>query len=431
MFRFLPEQASEMAPKVDWIHNIITDLSVFFTVAIVGSMIYFAIRYREKPGRRHETPRIEGSHTLELIWTIVPTIICIFIAYYSVTYYRELRAVPENALTINAWAQKWKWDFQYTDGVKREITGEMVVPVGQPIKVVLRSRDVLHSFFIPAMRVKSDALPTKFTYVSFTPVKTGLYQAFCTEYCGQNHSAMLAKVRVVSQEEYARWVNDDSEQKMKGRVPPEERGKILYQQKGCNACHSLNGTRVVGPSWLKIFGREGKFSDGTAYKADENYIEESIYNPNLHIVEGYPANQMPAYAGQLSKDDIGDIIAFMKTLDGTKTEVVPVAAVVAPAADLEKMSPAEKGKYYYENKLCKTCHTLDGSPLVGPTFKGIYGRHEKMADGSEVVADDAYITESILAPMAKVVAGYPPAMPAGLLTEKEIPDLIEFLKTIK
>ncbi len=430
MFRYLPEQASEMAPKVDWIHNVITDLSVFFTVAIVGSMIYFAIRYREKPGRRHDTPQIEGSHALELIWTIVPTIICIFIGYYSVAYYRELRAVPEHALTINAWGQKWKWDFQYTDGIKREVTGEMVVPVGQPIKVVLRSRDVLHSFFIPSMRVKSDALPGKFTYVSFTPVKTGTYQAFCTEYCGKDHSAMLAKVKVVSQDEYARWSNDDSEQKMKGRVSPEERGKLLYQQKGCNACHALSDTKIVGPSWFKLFGRQGKFTDGTAYKADENYIEESIYNPNLHIVEGYAPNQMPAYTGQLSKDDIGDLIAFIKTIDGSNASAAPVAAV-AVAVDLEKMSPVERGKYYYENKLCKTCHSLDGSPLVGPSLKGSYGRTVKLADGSEVVSDDAYLKESILAPMAKVVAGYPPAMPAGLLTEKEIPDLIEFLKTVK
>jgi cytochrome c oxidase subunit 2 len=430
MFRYLPEQASEMAPKVDWIHNIITDISLFFTVAIVGSMIYFAIRYRERPGKPHPTPRIEGSHTLEMIWTIVPTIICIFIAYYSVVYYKELRAVPENALTINAWAQKWKWDFQYQDGVKRETTGELVVPVGQPIKVVLRSRDVLHSFFIPAMRVKSDALPSKYTYVSFTPVKTGTYQAFCTEYCGNSHSAMLAKLKVVSQDEYNRWINDDSEQKMKSQVKPEERGKLLYQQKGCNACHSLNGTKVIGPTWLKLFGHEGKFTDGTTYKADENYIEESIYNPNLHIVEGYAPNQMPSYTGQLSKDDIGDIIAFMKTLDGSQAEAAPVVPVAA-AVDIEKLSPVERGKYYYENKLCKTCHSLDGSAMVGPTFKGIYGRKEVMTDGSELVADDAYLTESIVAPNAHIVKGYPPAMPAGLLTEKEIPDLIEFLKTVK
>jgi len=433
MFRFLPEQASEVAPKIDWIHNLITDLSLFFTVAIVGAMIYFAIKYRERNGQPHETPQIEGSHLLEIIWTVVPTIISAIVAYYGVIYFWDLRAVPSDAMTINVRAQKWKWDFEYDNG--KSTTGEFYVPVNKPIKLVMRSRDVLHSFFVPSMRVKSDVIPYRYTYVSFKPVKTGTYQTFCTEYCGDWHSGMLAKLHVVSEQEFERWVNDDSEAKLKSMMKPSDRGKVLYQGKGCNACHSLNGTPGVGPSWLKIYKHEGEFADGSKYVADENYIHNSILQPNLQIVKGYAPNIMPSYAGQLVDGEIDDLIAFMKTLDGSNPEA-KAAAAAAPAAatseaDLAKLSPAERGKHWYETKLCATCHSLDGSARVGPTFKGVYGKQHKLTDGSTIVADDAYLKESMLNPMAKVVEGYPPAMPAGLVDEKQAEDLIEFLKTVK
>ena len=167
MFRYLPEQASEIAPKIDWIHNVITDLSVLFTVLIVGSMLYFAIRYRKRDGLDHATPRILGDHKLEIIWTVVPTIISIYIMYYGLIYHKELRTVPKDALTIQVTGQKWFWTFKYENG--KEVNKEFVVPVDTPIKMVMKSRDVIHSFFIPAMRVKRDVLPSQYSYMSFTP----------------------------------------------------------------------------------------------------------------------------------------------------------------------------------------------------------------------------------------------------------------------
>lgn len=433
MFRFLPEQASEIAPKIDWIHNLITDLSVFFTVAIVGTMIYFAIRYRERNGQPHETPRIEGSHLLEVIWTVVPTIISIIVAYYGVVYFWDLRAVPSDALTINVRGQKWKWDFEYDNG--KTTTGEFYVPVNRSVKLVMRSRDVIHSFFVPAMRVKSDVIPFRYTYVSFKPVKTGTYQSYCTEYCGDWHSGMLAKLHVVSEAEFERWLNDDSEAKLKQMMKPSDRGRVLYQQKGCNACHSLNGTPGVGPTWLKMWERKGELADGGTYVADENYLHTAILQPNLQIVKGYAPNVMPSYAGQLTDPEIEDLIAFVKTLDGSSAEAkAPAAAAPAAAssdAELAKMSPAERGKVWYETKLCATCHSLDGSAKVGPTFKGIYGRQVKIAGVGNVTSDDTYLKEAILNPNAKIVEGYPPAMPAGLVDEKQTLDLIEFLKSVK
>ena len=367
MFRYLPEQASDFAHRVDAVNNFITDVSVFFTVAIVGAMIYFAVKYRKKNGVDHETPRIEGDHTLEIIWTVVPTIICVIVGVAGWQVFHEMRNPPANALEINVTGQKWKWDFEYSNGKKS--TTDFVVPVDEPVKLILTSRDVLHSFFIPSMRVKSDAIPKRYTFVWFRPIKTGDYHVFCTEYCGTEHSSMLANLKVVSRAEYERWVNDDSEAAALLRMAPSEVGQQLYTAKGCNACHSLDGAVRTGPTFLKVFGREGKLKGGVSYKVDENYIRESILNPLAKVVEGY-APAMPSFDGQLTEAQIGHIIAFLKTVDGsTPAPKAATAPVVAAAAeDLSKLSPEERGKRIYQDptKMCATCHTIDGSKLVGP-----------------------------------------------------------------
>lgn len=436
MFRFLPEQASEIAPQVDWLNNIITDLSVFFTVAIVGSMLFFAFKYRAKNGINHVTPRIEGSHFLEMVWTVVPTIICVFIGTYGILIFQDLRKVGENPLVINVTAKKWNWTFQYENG--KQLVGEAVIPVDRPVKFVLTSKDVLHSFYVPVMRVKSDAIPDRFTYVTFKPVKTGDYNIFCTEYCGTDHSAMLAKLRVVSLDEYNKWLNDNSSTT---RVSLSEIGASLYNQQGCVACHSIDGSKRVGPTFLKIIQREATCDTGKKYKADEEYIRDSILNPNHHIVDGYPANQMPSFNGILSDEQISAIIAWMRTLDGTTTQA---PATSAPKFQFAKMfgkvdeaqkSPTERGKIIYQSKACIGCHSIDGSKLVGPSWKGLYGRKEKMSDGLEILADDSYIKESILKPNEHIVEGYtsPSSMPPyeGQLSDSDIADVIEFMKTLK
>ena len=433
MFRYLPEQASEVAHKVDFVNNLITDLSVFFTVAIVGSMIYFAIRYRRKDGQDHETPQIHGNNFLEIVWTVVPTIICIFVAWYGVVVFKELRHVPANALEIGVMAQKWKWDFEYENGKKT--VGEIVVPVNRPVKMVMKSRDVLHSFFVPAMRVKMDVIPGRYTYVSFKPIKTGEYNVFCTEYCGKDHWNMLAKLKVVSNAEYDNWLKDNSAELALAASSPAERGAELYMKNGCNACHSLDGAPSVGPTFLKLYGKEGKTTDGAAYKADHEYLQESILYSNKTIVEGYQA-VMPAFEGQLNDDQIGDMIAFIKAQDGTSPAVeieVDEEEDEAAAVDRSSMTPVERGQLIYNEKICVTCHSLDGSKTVGPTFQGLYGRSGTLQGGESYTADDAYIKESILNPQSQVVKDYAPAMPpyAGQLSDEDIADIIEFLKTVK
>jgi len=427
MFNYLPEQASEIAPDVDWLNDLITNLSVFFTVAIVGAMLYFAIRYRRRDGIDHETPRIEGSNLLEIIWTVVPTIVCVFIAYYGVEVYQRMRFDDPNATQIAVWGQKWKWDFEYPNGKKSY--NDFVVPVNRTVKLTMKSHDVLHSFFLPAMRVKKDVIPSIYTTLLFKPVKVGTYQTFCAEYCGKDHSAMLAKLHVVSEAEYERWLNDKSEELAAARISPAELGQKLYVQKGCNACHSLDGSRIVGPSFLKVFGKMEKCEGGSEYMVDENYVHESILNPKAKIVMGF-APVMPSFEGQLTDKEIDALIAFIKSV-----KEPPAAPVVKPQdqAALANMTPAERGKNIYETNLCITCHSLDGSKIVGPSFKGVYGRQEKLTDGSTITVDDAYIKKSVYEPAAQVVEGYPPAMPPyqGKLNDDQIKDVIEFLKTVK
>ncbi len=440
MFRFLPEQASTFAADVDWIHNWITDLSVFFTVAIFGAAVYYAIRYRQKGDKPHPTPAITGDHRLEVIWTVVPTIIIIFIAAEGYLGYKHMRTPPKDTLDINVTAKKWDWTFEYSNGKK--LTDEFVVPVDRPVKIILQSRDVLHSFFIPEMRVKKDAVPGMYTWLWFQPIKTGNYRVFCTEYCGDDHSGMMAQLKVVSRAEYDRWINDRSEEMLKASMTPSKLGRKLYQEKNCNTCHNLTDVRLIGPGFKGLWGKNEALENGETILVDENYIKTSLLNPDQHVVKGYgPKSVMPSQQGLLSDDEISAFIAFIKDLDSVMAEEAasgaPVAmATPAAAVDLTKLTPEERGKAYYSDAakfMCVACHTIDGSPGAGPTFKGLYGRKGTLSDGSSYTADDAYLIESIKNSQAKVVQGFAPAMPVfgDKFTEAEIKDLIAFIKSLK
>lgn len=425
MFRYLPDPASEFAPEVDWIHNLVTDISVFFTVAIVGTMIYFAIKYRRKGGIDHPTPHIEGNIYFEILWTALPTVISAIVAYYGYIGFDKMRNMPQGADTIEIAVEgrKWAWSFTYPNG--KTTVGEFSVPVGKPIKLRITSRDVLHSFFVPGMRTKMDAVPGQYTFQWFRPVKTGPQQVFCTEYCGTNHSGMLATMNVLSEYDYEQWVTQ------KERIgSPADEGKKLYVQQICNSCHTLDGSRLVGPSFLNIYGRKGKFDDGTEYIVDDNYIKESILDPQKHIVEGFPRpSPMLAYQGKLSDIDIENIIAYMKSLKDAPPKVVK------KAQSTENLSPLDYGKVLYKDKACFGCHSIDGSKVVGPSFKGLYKKSGEFEEGGTYVADEAYIKESILNSQKHIVKGFPKPslMPnyEGQLGDREILALIEFIKSVQ
>ena len=311
LFSWMPEQAATWAADVDALNNFITNASVFFTVVITGVMLWFAWKYR-KTSENQETAYITHNAALETVWTVIPSVVVIVVFVYGLMSYKEMRTVPASSIEINVQAWKWRWEFTYPNG--KTTTGELVVPLGEPVRLIMTSNDVIHSFFIPVMRVKEDVYKGNYSYLWFTPTKLGEFHIFCAEYCGLQHSGMLATLKVVTPEAYQDFLIDRVDGEAP-KLPPEELGKELYTKKGCVACHSLDGSAIIGPSFKGLFAaKERKFADGSTAPLDENYIRESILNPNAKIVEGYPAGQMPAFEGQLSEEELSGLIAYLKTL---------------------------------------------------------------------------------------------------------------------
>ena len=306
---WLPEVASNLASKVDAVIWFITVISLVFFILISIFLVYFAIRYRRRQ-ENEETPYITGSHVLETIWTIIPSILLIVIFVYGFVVYKDMRTPPEDSLEVTVIGRQWLWQFKYNNG--KTTLNELYIPEGRPIKLVMTSEDVLHSFFVPAFRVKQDLVGGMYTYLWFTPTKTGTYELYCTEYCGTGHSAMLGKVVVMSPEEYEKWEKGE-EEKAVASLPPAELGKQLYTQRGCNACHSIDGSSLVGPTWKGLYGHEVVLQDGTKVTADENYIREAILEPQAKMVKGF-GPVMPSFKGVISDDEISDLIAYIKTL---------------------------------------------------------------------------------------------------------------------
>ncbi len=308
---WVPEVASNLASKVDAVIWFITVISLVFFILISIFLVYFAIRYRRRQ-ENEETPYITGSHVLETIWTIIPSILLIVIFVYGFVVYKDMRTPPEDSLEVTVIGRQWLWQFKYNNG--KTTLNELYIPEGRPIKLVMTSEDVLHSFFVPAFRVKQDLVGGMYTYLWFTPTKNGTYELFCAEYCGTGHSAMLGKVIVMSSEEYEKWEKGEEEKKEEvSGLSPAEVGKQLFTQRGCNACHSIDGSSLVGPTWKGLYGHEVVMEDGTKVTADENYIREAILNPQAQLVKGY-GPVMPSFKGVISDDEISDIIAYIKTL---------------------------------------------------------------------------------------------------------------------
>lgn len=303
---WMPVEASEWAGSVDRINNFITYVSVFCTIAITGVMLYFAWRYRRRTAE-DKTTYITHNAMLETVWTVVPTIICVFVFAAGFKVYEDMREPPANALEINVSGRQWAWSYVYPNG--KTADNDLVVPVGKPVKLIMKSTDVIHSFFVPAMRVKEDVIKSDYHYMWFTPIKTGKFHIFCAEYCGKDHSMMTGYLNVVSEAEYIDFVNDRKVEDL----PPEELGKKLYTVKGCNACHSLDGSQIIGPTFKGVFGRTEELEDGSSIVVDENYIRESILEPEKKRVKGIAARMTP-YAGLVTEKEIEALIAYLKTV---------------------------------------------------------------------------------------------------------------------
>ncbi len=299
--------ASNFVAGVDLTFIIILGISVFFLVGITAAMIYFVIRYRRK--KHPKAAQIEGNNTLEIVWTVVPTILVLIMFYYGWVGYRPMRQVPDDAIPVKAYGQMWSWMFEYPNGKK---SAELVVPINKPVKLDLISRDVLHSLYIPAFRIKEDVVPGKDNYMWFTALEAGEYDLFCAEYCGERHSYMLSKVRVISEGEYEQWL-------VQSDTPADEHpGLTLLKQNACITCHSQDGSKIIGPTFKGLFGkREVVLADGVEKEitVDEEYLVRSIYEPNAEIVKGYNQGLMISYKNTLSEEDVAKIIEYIKTLN--------------------------------------------------------------------------------------------------------------------
>lgn len=335
---WLPEPASTYSGEVDWAFYFIYWVCVFFSLLIFFCVVLFTIRYRHTSDDAPAT-RAGHSTTLELTWTIIPTILVLVIFYFGFRSYMAQAVIPPNAYEITATGRMWNWSFTYPDG---HVDSELHIPAGRPVRLVLTSQDVIHSLYIPAFRAKKDVVPGRYNRMWFQSDSPGVYQLYCAEYCGTSHSKMLSNAIVhdlndsfeaeslVEVEDPAtgakRWekqkrtIKSWNDWLAESRRPdlnydsPAEYGKVLYSARGCIQCHSVDGSRLIGPSWKDLFNAPNhQMSDGSTVTVDENYIRESIEYPNNKIVAGYDA-VMPSYQGSFKDVDYLALFAYMKSI---------------------------------------------------------------------------------------------------------------------
>jgi len=307
---WLPKPGSVGAADTDWLWGVLMGLSVVFALGIFAVMVYFVWKYQAKARSVNEVAEKTSDHNtaLEITWSIVPLFIVIALFVWGFRGYMDLRTPPKDALDIQVTGQKWNWNFTYKNGLSDNV---LHVPVDTPVRLVLQSVDVIHSLYIPAFRVKMDAVPGRFTELWFQATDAGEYPVFCAEYCGTGHSKMITKVVVHPASGYESWLTEQG--KKLTDMPLPDLGKQLYEKQGCKTCHTVDGSPLIGPSWKGLFGRSESFADGSSLKADENYIRESIVDPQKKIVQGF-APVMPAYQGKLSDRELTAIIEYIKTL---------------------------------------------------------------------------------------------------------------------
>ncbi len=306
----LPKGTSTVAPEVDALFKFIIFVSIVLFIIVVGGTALFVWRYRIKKERQADfTEDLSHNTKLEVIWTVIPLILVIIVFFWGFKSYMKIRLAPGDAVEVKVTAQKWFWQFDYPDGASS--TNELVVPVGVPVKLVMSSQDVIHSFFVPNFRVKMDVLPNRYTIAWFEATEPGTYDLFCTEFCGTGHSKMVGKVRAVSETEYLAWVEENSS--FGEGVSLEELGAKLYKSKACVTCHSVDGSPLVGPTFKGVFGHTVKLTDGTTVKADENYLRESILKPQAKVVQGFQP-VMPTYQSILKPREVDALIEYIKSL---------------------------------------------------------------------------------------------------------------------
>ncbi|MCB0822479.1 MAG: cytochrome c oxidase subunit II [Bacteroidales bacterium] len=297
--------ASNFVQGVDTSFAIILGASLFFLVGITGVMVYFVVRYNKN--KHPEAQDVHENKKLEITWTVIPTILVLVMFYFGWTGYEPMRKIPEEGIKVKAHAQMWSWQFEYENG---KYSDTLVVPKDEAVILDLISRDVVHSLYIPAFRIKEDVVPGVNNKMWFIGQELGKYNIFCAEFCGDLHSKMLSSVHVIAPEEYNVWYNDTTQ-------PEIHPGLVVLKKNACVSCHSLDGTRIVGPSFKGIWGHEVEVitnGEERTVMVDEDYVKRSIYDPNADVVKGFNPGLMIPYQNLVTEEEVNEIIDYLKTL---------------------------------------------------------------------------------------------------------------------
>ncbi len=305
-FPLWPEQASTLAHHVDALYIFLLVVTGMMALLVCAFVIYFAARYRFRPGVRAE--QIEGSNALELTWSVIPFIIFMAIFLWGAVVYFKERTPPADATEVYVVAKQWMWKVEHAEG-QREIN-ELHVPVGRDVKLIMTSQDVIHSFFIPAFRIKQDVLPGRYTVEWFRATKPGVYHLFCAEYCGTQHSGMVGSIVVMEPAEYETWVNGGP------NGPLSATGEKLFSELGCGTCHRTD-VQGRGPNLQGVFGKPVQLEDGRTVTADENYVRECILDPGSKRVKGFQPI-MPTFQGLVSEEQVNALVAYIKAISNNQ-----------------------------------------------------------------------------------------------------------------
>lgn len=304
---WLPSQRSTLAEEVDFGFFAAYWVGIVLFILVTVATLYFGWKYKRR-SEDDKTSPIAHNTRLEVTWSLIPLAVLIFLFVVGIKSYVYASVAPAEAYEIKVTGEMYMWTFTYPDGTTT--TNEVAVPRGRPVRMIMSSKDVIHSFYIPEFRVKSDVVPGLYTTLWFEATKEGETALLCTEYCGYGHSDMLARVKVLEGAAFDKWLE---EQSGPSDLPPAEYGKALYAKRSCITCHTVDGSPLQGPTFKGLFGKTETLADGTTVTVDENYIRESLMTPQAKIVRGFPP-VMPTYKGLLKDRDIDALVAYIKSL---------------------------------------------------------------------------------------------------------------------
>jgi cytochrome c oxidase subunit 2 len=311
VIQLFPEQASTSAAKVDALFVFLLVVSAFFATLIAGSLVFFAIRYRKGTEADRSSP-LEGSLKLELLWTGIPFVLAMVMFVWGASVFFHLSRPPDDTMAIHVVGKRWMWKLQHMNG-RREIN-ELHVPVGRAVKLNMTSEDVIHSFYIPAFRIKQDVLPQRYSTTWFKATKPGKYHLFCAEYCGTKHSQMGGWIHVMEPADFEDWLGGGA-----SGIPVAQAGESLFRNLGCGTCHSTE-SKGRGPDLRGLYGSTVRLEGGTTVVVDDAYLRESIANPRAKITAGYQ-DIMPTFRGLISEEGMMQLIEYIKSI-GARPELV-------------------------------------------------------------------------------------------------------------